>query len=129
MKNFLGVLGLANKAGAIEAGTNNVLYAIKSGKAKLILLAADASDNTKKLLTDKATYRNIKMLTLPISMDELAKILGKQNTSSATITDDNFIAAFKKQLIESSPDISETNINRDYPSINYPDKKTIHGGN
>ncbi|HAN21754.1 MAG: hypothetical protein A2Y15_00380 [Clostridiales bacterium GWF2_36_10] len=104
VKKLLGVLGLANKAGALEVGTNNVLNSIKNEKAKLVILAADISENTKKLLTDKANYRNIKMLSLPVSMEEFAHVLGKKSTSSAAITNDNFITALNKQLPDNPSD-------------------------
>lgn len=103
MNKILSLLGLANKAGAIAVGTNNVLAAIKSGKVKLVILTSDASDNTIKVITDKASYRNIKILTLTFTMDELAKALGKQSTSSVAITDENFVNALNKQLAENPP--------------------------
>lgn len=100
MNKILGVLGLANKAGAVAVGTNNVLAAIKNGKAKLVILTSDASDNTIKVITDKANYRNIKMLSLTFTKDELAAALGKNSTSAVAITDENFIKALQKQLAE-----------------------------
>lgn len=118
MKKLLGTLGLAFKAGAVAAGTNNVLASLKSGKAKLVILTADASANTKKVLTDKAGYRNIKTLSLPFTMDELANAFGKNSTSSAAITDDNFVNAIYKHLPENIPDRNLTD----------PDQKTNHGG-
>lgn len=98
MKNILGVLGLAYKAGALAAGTNNVLNTIKSEKAKLVILTEDISENTKKVLTDKASYRNIKTFTIPVTMDELARALGKTRTSSAAVTNESFLASLDKKL-------------------------------
>lgn len=98
MHNLLKMLGLAKKAGALEIGTNNVVNSIKSQKAKLVVITVDISDNTKKLITDKAKYRNVKTITVPVTMEELAKAFGKSVTSSVAITDINFVFAIIKQL-------------------------------
>lgn len=44
----MSLLGLAQKAGKIVSGELAVEKAVRSGKAKLIVVAADGSDNTKK---------------------------------------------------------------------------------
>ena len=49
MSRVLGVLGLARRAGALAIGTNSVLEAVRKGKAYLVLIASDASENTAKL--------------------------------------------------------------------------------
>ncbi|HBR31285.1 MAG: L7Ae/L30e/S12e/Gadd45 family ribosomal protein [Eubacteriales bacterium] len=98
MNKILSALGLANKAGALAVGTNNVLAAIKSGKARLVVISSDASENTVKLISDKAGYRGIEVLSLTFSMNEIARALGRQRTSAVAITDDNLLAAFNKQL-------------------------------
>lgn len=47
---FLQFLGIAWKARALIAGEYPCLQAVRSGKGKLLILAADASDNTAKRL-------------------------------------------------------------------------------
>lgn len=39
---------MAMRAGKLVTGDETVLKAVRSGKAKLVLVAGDASDNTKK---------------------------------------------------------------------------------
>lgn len=113
LNKLLGALGLALKAGALVCGTNNVLDAVRNGQAKLVLLANDISDNTRKLLTDKATYRNIRIVALPLSMAELGAAFGKAETSSAAITDNNFVVLAEKHLPGQIPNnemkVPETN--------------------
>ena len=41
-------LGLAQKAGKLASGDYAVRSALKNGKAKLLLVAADAAENSKK---------------------------------------------------------------------------------
>ena len=51
MKNnnkVLSLLGLATKAGKIASGEFSTEKSVKSGKGFLVLVAADASENTKK---------------------------------------------------------------------------------
>ena len=43
-----GLIGLAMKAGKIKAGEFSVEKSIKQGKAKLVFVAEDASENTIK---------------------------------------------------------------------------------
>ena len=51
-------LGLANRARKIISGEELSLKEIQNGKAKLVLLSADASANTAKKITDKCrSYR------------------------------------------------------------------------
>lgn len=66
MKNnkekVLSFLGLATRAGKIVSGDDSTLLDLKKGKVNLILIAEDASNNTKKLFKDKSTFRNIPYL-------------------------------------------------------------------
>ncbi len=98
MEKLLGLLGLAYKAGAVTVGTNNVLAAIKSGKALLVITAEDVSHNTAKLLGDKSGYRNIRLIGLPVSMEQLAHNFGKSSTSSVAITNKDFVNAVLKHI-------------------------------
>ena len=46
----LSMLGLARRAGKVVSGEFSVEKAVKSGKAYLVIVAEDASDNTIKHL-------------------------------------------------------------------------------
>ena len=46
-------LGLATRAGKIVSGDDSTLLELKRGNVKLVIVAEDASDNTKKLFKDK----------------------------------------------------------------------------
>ena len=48
-------LGLATRAGKVQSGEFSTEKSVKSGKAALVLVAGDASDNTKKKFTNKKT--------------------------------------------------------------------------
>ena len=44
---ILNLIGLAMKAGKVVSGEFSVEKCIKSGKARLVIIATDASENTK----------------------------------------------------------------------------------
>ena len=46
----LSMLGMAARAGRIESGEFSTEKAVKSGRGRLVIVAEDASDNTKKCL-------------------------------------------------------------------------------
>lgn len=98
--NTLGVIGLAARARGIVIGTNQVLEVIRNKKAKLVLIAQDVSDNTKKNLTDKANYYSVKAEFIDISAEELGKAVGHSHTAAIAFTDTNFVKAYEKSLIE-----------------------------
>ena len=55
----LSMVGIAARAGSIASGEFSTEKALKSGKAYLVIVASDASQNTKKHFTDMCSYRNI----------------------------------------------------------------------
>jgi ribosomal protein L7Ae-like RNA K-turn-binding protein len=76
-------LGLLNRGGKLLIGSS-LLEAV--GKAKLILLAEDASANTQKAALDKAHYRDIPVLMLP-SKAALGQALGFDQISVVGVLD------------------------------------------
>ena len=54
----LSMLGLAAKAGKVASGEFSTEKEVKSGNACLVIVAEDASDNTKKLFRNSA-YGNL----------------------------------------------------------------------
>lgn len=52
----LSYLGLAAKAGRIQSGEFSTEKSVKSGKGTLVIVASDASDNTKKKFTNMCTF-------------------------------------------------------------------------
>ena len=55
-------MGLAMRAGQITLGANLGINVIRSGKAALVLIDEDASENTRKKLTDACVYRHVPFL-------------------------------------------------------------------
>ena len=88
------MLGFAMRAGKVIIGTDLVCTSMaKRGKdkAKLVLIAADASEATKKKIIFKSEYYGTKAVVSNIEAGELGRLLGKLYAPAAVaITDDRF---------------------------------------
>lgn len=60
--------------------------AVLDNSAYLIIVAKDASDNTKKLFKDKCTYRNVQCIVWG-EKEKLGNILGKDQRAVIAILD------------------------------------------
>ena len=85
----LSLLGLATKAGKCVSGQLPVEDAIKTESASLVIIAGDASDNTRKHFSDMCAYRNIPLYTYSDS-ESLGKCTGKDMRMSIAVTDEGF---------------------------------------
>ena len=52
IERLLNMIGLARRAGKVSTGAFVCEKMIKSRRARLVILACDASENTKKAVTD-----------------------------------------------------------------------------
>ena len=82
----LNMLGIAMKAGRVTSGEEMTLESVKAGKAYLVIVATDASDNTKKLFHDKCTYYRVPVIEYG-TKTELGWAIGKAERSSLAIED------------------------------------------
>lgn len=87
-------LGLALAAKKLRIGTTLSLKAIRSGTAKIVLLANDASKGTIKNITDKAKFYNVPVI-LKFDTYELSKPIGRKNIKVISILDEGFAEMYK----------------------------------
>ena len=91
IEKIFGALGLAMKAGGLAVGTEAVTLAVSKGKARIVFLTEDISDNSKDKLMSKLYACGTKYIVLPCSMATLASRLGKSGfTTSAALTRPGF---------------------------------------
>lgn len=96
----LKLLGLMRRANAIELGADRAADVTRSGKARLVLLAADAGENAAKK-ADNALYGHSALrVELPFTRSELSEAVGVGDCTMAAITDIGFAEAFIKLLAE-----------------------------
>ena len=94
-KSYINILGLSNAARKIVSG-ETLLKNIRNKKVCLVLIAANASDNTKKKLTDKCHYYDIQYYIIDVESDVLAKAIGKENRVAVGIIDRGFAKKIKE---------------------------------
>lgn len=88
-KSILFALGLAQKAGKLASGDFAVQSALKGGKVKLLLVAKDASDNSKKDILYKAELQGVKVVEL-LTREKLGTAIGKAKRTAVAVLDKNF---------------------------------------
>jgi ribosomal protein L7Ae-like RNA K-turn-binding protein len=82
-------LGLAMRAGKLVTGDEAVMKAVRSGEAKLVVLARDASENTGKKLADKCRSYGVP-LVVGFNRQALGAAIGKQERVVLAVTDQRF---------------------------------------
>ncbi len=95
--NIYSFLGLMQKSGSITSGNDNVENDLKKGKCVLLIIAEDASENTKKKFLDMANYRKIPFVILGSKID-LGYSIGKSERSVISIRDSGFAKEFLKKI-------------------------------
>lgn len=96
MNNYLNTLGLASRARKIVTG-EILINKIRTNEVFFVIIATDASDNTKKKITDKCTsYKVDYVITSNIS--ELSKAVGKNNRVALGIQDIGFAKKLKEKI-------------------------------
>lgn len=90
-------MGIARRAGKLLIGHDAAADAVKKGRAQLVILTSDASPRHRR--TAEHAERPVETATLPCTMDEAAKALGKRSCVFA-LTDAGFAAAVKKTICE-----------------------------
>ena len=99
----LNLLGMMRRANALQVGETNTGAAVRGGKAKLLILASDASDNARGRAEGFLYGRNTVGLTLPFTKEEISSHVGVSGCSMAAVTDIGFANALMKLLAELSP--------------------------
>ena len=97
----LSMLGLAAKAGKVTSGDFSVEKLLSGPKARLVILAEDASDNTQKRFKAKAAHAGCPVLVHGVK-DALGRSIGKEARSIVAVTDEGLAAAIQ-QAGESLP--------------------------
>lgn len=96
-KKVFSYIGLATKSGKIASGEFSTEKAVKEGKAWLVIVAEDASNNTKKMFTNMCTYYQVPIYFFG-EKTELGHAMGKEYRASIALTDQGLANAIEKQL-------------------------------
>ena len=93
----LSLIGLATKAGKTASGEFLTEREVKSGKAALVIVAGDASENTKKKFRNMCDYYKVPIYFYE-DKDTLGHAMGKQFRASLTVLDEGFAKGIRKHL-------------------------------
>lgn len=85
----LGLLGLCAKSGNIVCGTDACLEDMKKNRVKLLIVAEDASDRTKRNFEFMCKNLNIPICILG-DIENLSKAIGKKNKAVIGIKGESF---------------------------------------
>lgn len=89
---LLFMAGLARRARKISAGSFICEKMLKSGRSNLIIIAEDASDNTKKQFTDACRYYHVPIIEYS-DMETIGKTIGTDVRAVISVNDKNFAEA------------------------------------
>lgn len=84
-----GLLGLATRAGKMVFGTEACKSSIEKKKVKLLIVATDASERTKKSFYEICEEFNVPMCE-KLTIESISNSIGKGNKAVIGITDINF---------------------------------------
>ena len=103
-EKILNLLGMMRRANAITIGEDKAAEIVRAGKAKLLFLASDVSENAARKAENLANGRNVQLLSLPFDREELGGALGVGGCSVAAVTDLGFASAWMKLLAAQWPE-------------------------
>lgn len=87
-KDVYSRIGIALKAGRLVSGALGCEKSIKSGKAELVIITEDASQNTKKKFGEMCNFYGVKLRIFG-EKELMGRYLGKENRSVAAVMDIN----------------------------------------
>lgn len=95
-EKILNLLGLAMRAGKLVTGEELTVADIRAQKTKFVLVAADASKNTHKKITDKCLYYQVP-LSDTFTQSEISHAIGRTRMVIG-INDQGFATKFKELI-------------------------------
>jgi ribosomal protein L7Ae-like RNA K-turn-binding protein len=97
----LRLLGLAARAGALVPGTDRVREAVRNGGVAFVLVAADASANSRDKLGPLLDARGVAFLEV-FYREELGAAVGRAPLSAVGLTDRSFADRVRTLVVETA---------------------------
>jgi len=91
------LLGLATRAGAVVPGTAQVRQAVRAGRIRFVVVAADASANSREKLLPLLAARRVRFV-VAFDREALGRAVGRAPLSAAGTTDQRFAARVAELL-------------------------------
>ena len=94
---ILSLIGIATKAGKTASGEFCTEKEVKSGRAALVIVAGDASDNTKKKFQNMCDFYEVPIYFYK-DKDTLGHAMGKEFRASLAVLDEGFAKGIRKHM-------------------------------
>lgn len=91
------LLSIAQKAGRLKSGETAVEKSVQGLKSHLVIVAADASENTKKQFRDKCAFYEVPCTTFG-TKDGIGQAIGKAERSSVSIEDEGLATTLVSKI-------------------------------
>lgn len=98
MSDYLGLLGIARKAGKTETGEEAVASVAELKKIRLVLTASDSAERTKRRAQSLAELSNAPCIEVAETRGELGNALGVRPCAVVGVSDMGIAAALVKKL-------------------------------
>jgi len=102
----LRLLGIAQKARAVVSGSFGVERAVRAGTAKLVIVAKDASENTRKDLSHITYHYGVPMLTAS-TREQLGRAVGQPERVTLAVTDEGLAGRIREEFGETDDRTAE----------------------
>lgn len=100
-KSYLNILGLATRAGKCTFGEELIVKEIQSNRARIVLIASDIGDQTRKKLTDKCKFYKVPFFFVD-ERDILSQAVGKSGRVAVSIDEQGFAMKLMALLDENN---------------------------
>ena len=104
MDKGLNILGIARKAGRLEIGEEPVCAAARGKYARLILVASDAADNTRRRAENCSGYCTAPVIEVDFTKEELGRITGRGSCALAAVCDLGLAHLFVGEIAAGDPE-------------------------
>ena len=101
---ILSLLGLALRGGNLAVGEEPVEAVARARDARVLLLASDAADNTRRRVEHFAQAGQCLWLRLPFTKAELGKAVGRSAAAIVAVTDIGLANAVVRRLADLDPE-------------------------
>ena len=109
-QKLLTMVGFAMRAGKLVCGTDKICDEIRRHgipddgddsefyAAGVVLLASNASENTKKRITNACRFYHVRLIAAPLTSEELAARAGRAAVAACATFDKGFADGIKKTI-------------------------------
>jgi ribosomal protein L7Ae-like RNA K-turn-binding protein len=91
------MLSISAKAGKVTSGGFMTERALQDGTARLVIIASDASANTRKKFSSKSEYYHVPYYIFSNS-EELGRFIGKESRTTVAVLDEGLAKSIVDNL-------------------------------